>query len=225
MFEEPGKILISLVDHVRSLASKEKAWKTIKMEIKLMAKDNLAPVRNQMMDLIVPNSKVIEFGCGDGVLLFKLSQKIKSGLGIDKSKTLIDQALKHGKSKNISNVDFVCEALGKNFNHSETYDFSIASLFFHVITVSDAVYLLNKMRELSDTVLICGFSRPDRLQQKSLLWLDQRFSGHYGNFKAYQKYGYMEGILEKIQFASVVTYDTSVPFIKIYKTVSKHNKK
>ena len=189
----------------------------MKGELKLKAADNLAPIRNQMTELIEPNSKVIEFGCGNGDLLFKLSPQITSGLGIDKSKTLIDYAIKQKEKKNISNVDFLCEELGVNYEHSETYDFSIASLFFHVIPMSASVYLLNKMREISDHMLICGFSCPETLHQKFLLWLDQRFSEHYRNFTAYQKYGYLEGLLSETQCSNIVTYDTFIPFVKIYK--------
>jgi len=189
----------------------------MKGELKLKAGENLAPIRNQMMDLIEPNSNVIEFGCGNGDLLFKLSPQIKSGLGIDKSKTLIDYATNQKKKKDISNVDFLCEELGDHYKPSGTYDFSIASLFFHVIPMSESVYLLNNMKEISNNILICAFSHPETLQQKFLLWLDQRVSSHYRNFTAYQKYGYLEGILAETQCSNIVTYDTFIPFIKIFK--------
>lgn len=185
--------------------------------MKLKASDNLAPIRKQMIDLVEPNAKVIELGCGKGDLLFTLAPKIQSGLGIDKSKTFIDAALQQKEKRNLSHIDFLCEELGDHFAPSETYDFSIASLFFHVIPTADAVYLLNTMKELSDTILICGFSQPDTLDQKSLLWLDQRFSGHYRNFRAYQKHGYMQGILAETQCSNIVEYQTSIPIIKIYK--------
>jgi len=45
-------------------------------KMKLNAADNLAPIRNQMSDLIAPSSTVIEFGCGNGDLLFRLSPKM-----------------------------------------------------------------------------------------------------------------------------------------------------
>jgi ubiquinone/menaquinone biosynthesis C-methylase UbiE len=185
--------------------------------MKLKADDNLAPIRKQMMDLVEPNSKVIEFGCGKGDLLFTLAPKIQSGLGIDKSNALINDAIRQKQKRHISHIDFLCEALGNHFAPSETYDFSMASLFFHVIPTADAVYLLNIMREISDTTLICGFSQPDTLSQKLLLWLDQRFSGHYRNFRAYQKHGYMQGILAETKCTNVVEHDTSIPVVKIYK--------
>ncbi|MCK5624896.1 methyltransferase domain-containing protein [Candidatus Pacearchaeota archaeon] len=38
---------------------------------------------SQVYNLISENSKVIDIGCGNGGLLFELSSKINSGLGID----------------------------------------------------------------------------------------------------------------------------------------------
>jgi len=185
--------------------------------LKLKAADNLASIRKQIVDLIEPNATVLEFGCGNGDLLLKLSSQIKSGLGIDKSKALIDQAVAEKKKRNITNVEFFCEELGRNYKYSETYDFSVASLFLHVIPVCESVYLINKMKELSTTMLICSFSRPETAYQKFVLWLDQRFSGHYRNFKAYQKLGYLEGLLEKTQYSNMITYHTFIPTVKIYK--------
>ncbi|QNL48047.1 class I SAM-dependent methyltransferase [Olivibacter sp. SDN3] len=189
----------------------------MKRRLKLRATDNLEPIKNQIMDLIDLNATAIEFGCGNGDLLFKLSPRIKYGLGIDKSKTLIDNAIKQKEQKNITNIAFLCKALGANYKHSETYDFSIASLFFHVVPVAESIYLLNKMQEISDNILICGFSCPETLQHKSLLWLDQRFSNHYKNFKAYQKFGYLEGILAETRCSIITSYNTFIPFIKIYR--------
>lgn len=186
-------------------------------QVKLKAADNLAPIRSQIVDLIEPNSKVIEFGCGNGDLLLSLSPKIRYGLGIDKSEALIGEALKHRENRGICNVEFLCKELGKNYTPSEVYDFSVASLFFHVIPQSDSLHLLQKMKKISDNVLVCAFSCPETLNQKMLLWLDQRFSGHHRNFTDYQRSGYFEGILKKVRYSNLSTYDTFLPFVKIYK--------
>lgn len=188
----------------------------MKSELQLKAADNLAPIREQITGLIKPASTVIDFGCGSGDQLLKLSPKIQSGLGIDKSKTLIESALAQKKRKNIFNIDFLCKELGEEYEPTERYDYSIASLLLHVIPRSQSIYLLHKMRELSRTTLLCGFSRPETLQQKALLWLDQRFSGHYQNFMAYQKQGYMEGLIAEVPGSNVITSDTHIPFVKIY---------
>lgn len=168
------------------------------------------------MELIDPHSEVIELGCGIGDLLLRLSPKIKTGLGIDTSRKAIDDAIRQRDKRNIHNVDFACTELGPAFPCPDTYDYSVASLFFHVVPLLEAVYLLNRMREISHTVLICGFSRPKTLDHKILMWLDQRFSKHYGNFKGYQEQGYMKGLLERVQCRKVITYNTHIPFLKIY---------
>ncbi len=169
------------------------------------------------MDLIEPDSSVIEFGCGNGDLLLKLSPRIKYGLGIDKSKPLIDAAIQQQRMMNLSNVDFKCEELSSNYQQSEKYDYSIACLFFHVIAWSDSISLIHKMQKISDEIVICGFSRPETINQKLLLWLDQQFSGHFQNFKHYQKNGFMEKILSEIQGKEFSTFDTPIPFVKIYR--------
>lgn len=49
----------------------------------------LSSIRFQIVDLIEPETSVVEFGCGNGDLLFKLSDKIKLGVGLGKSEQLI----------------------------------------------------------------------------------------------------------------------------------------
>ena len=140
--------------------------------MKLKAESNLLPLRKQMAKLIEPNSSVIEFGCGNGDLLFELSSKIKYGLGIDRSKKMIDYAIQKQSVMNLSNINYKCEELSIDYQTTESYDYSIASLFFHVIPWSDSVYLIKKMKEISDKIVLCGFSQPSTLQQEALLWLD-----------------------------------------------------
>lgn len=139
-----------------------------------------------------------------------------NNLGIDKSKPLIDAAIQKKRAMNLTNIDFRCEKLDSSYQHSERYDYAIASLFFHVIPRPDSIYLMKKMQEISDKIMVCGFSRPETLQQKTLLWLDQKATSHYQNFKAYQKNGYLEKILSEIRGKEIVTFDTPVPFVKIH---------
>ncbi|WP_057936074.1 class I SAM-dependent methyltransferase [Algoriphagus resistens] len=182
----------------------------------LKAKDNLTSVWEQLSDFVVPGSKVIEWGCGNGALLQRLSGKISYGLGIDKSKKLIDYARKQKESAGSTNIEFICRELGEHYEDDQRYDFAIASLFFHVIPVPEAVYLVKKLEELSQRTIICALTHPETFKQKMVLWLDQRFSDHYDNFIAYKKAGYMKGILERCGYTDFRTYDTSIPFVKIY---------
>ena len=66
----------------------------------------LHPIRLQIVERIKPNSTVLEFGCGDGDLLFKLSNKIKTGFGIDNSKQLIAYAKERIEKEQVKNLEF-----------------------------------------------------------------------------------------------------------------------
>src|SRR5690606_34440384 len=138
--------------------------------MRLTSENNLNPIHHQILELVEPHSKVMELGCGKGDLLLKLSSKIDTGVEIDNSKILIDQALKKCKSKGLSNISFRCEKL-KDYAIKRIYDTTIASLFFHVITVADSVNLIHKIRASSNTILIASFCKPETIKQCSMLWL------------------------------------------------------
>lgn len=188
----------------------------ITMKIKLRAEDNLAAIRSQIKEMTAPHSRVIELGCGKGDLLLELSSTIDFGLGIDQSKQAIQKAVLQREQRKVSNIDFLCKKLDQSNSPDHTFDTAIASLFFHVIPITDSLDLINKMRETVDTLLIVAFCKAETLQQKSILWIDQRMTSHYRHFNAYKDFGYMEGILAQAQISHFKTYDTSIPFVRIY---------
>ena len=183
----------------------------------------LLPIRNQIVDLIQSGSSVYDFGCGNGDLLFKLSDKIQEGIGFDYSKSLISFANKRKILEGIHNIDFkkidVCNYPFPN----DKINYSIASLFLHVLSKKDALKLFQKMIYISDVTIVCGFSKPKNWKQSILLFMDQRFSGHYSKFKAYRENNYMEGFLNSLSNIHYEDYATFDPVIKIYK-IKKHNK-
>lgn len=194
----------------------------MKGELKSKTVDRyLRPIRKQIVDLVIYDAHVIEFGCGSGDQLCMLSSKIKHGLGIDQSKTLINYALKQKEIRDCSNIDFLTEEIVLGYKNSKIYDFSIASLFLHVLPVPQAVDVLNIMLKISHNVIICEFCAPQTIIQKALLWVDQRFTGHYKHFKNYQQNGYMEGLMEQLKYAEIEVYDTFDPVIKLYK-ITQH---
>ncbi|MEO9513592.1 MAG: class I SAM-dependent methyltransferase [Flavobacteriaceae bacterium] len=98
-----------------------------------------------MVELIEPNASVIEFGCGNGDLLFKLSNKIKSGIGIDNSEALISYAINKMKRGQIKNLEFRILDLIKDSYPESRMDYAIASLLFHTLPWTKAVDLVEKI--------------------------------------------------------------------------------
>ena len=184
----------------------------------------LYPIRKQIIELINPDSSVYDFGCGNGDLLFKLSAKIRKGIGFDNSKSLISYANKRKSLEQINNIDFKLVNLTKDSLTNNPVNYSVASLFFHVLYKKDALRLLQKMIDISEVTIVCGFSKPKTCKQNFLLHLDQRFSSHYPNFTNYKENNYMKGILDSIKNIDIECYSTFDPVIKIYR-ITKHTKK
>ncbi|KAA3615059.1 MAG: class I SAM-dependent methyltransferase [Calditrichaeota bacterium] len=177
----------------------------------------LRPIRQQITELVEPNSTVVEFGCGNGDLLFNLSGKIHTGIGLDISEPLIAYCAKRKKKEGINNLEFEIKDLSKEFLPETKIDYSIASLFFHVLPWTETKELLKRIIGTSKTIIVCGFSKPENRRQNTLLWLDQRFTGHYHNYNSYKKNGFTEGLINSIENIQYTKIDTFDPLIKIYK--------
>lgn len=177
----------------------------------------LSPIREQICDLVAENAEVLEMGCGNGDLLFKLSSKIKYGLGLDLDEALIDYAHERKEMEGAQNLNFQVVDIITEDMAPKTYDYAIISLVFHVLKPEEARSLLHRLQNVADQIIICGFCAPANPWQRFLLWLDQRFSGHYTHFKAYQANGYMQGVLIDQKHRAVEKFDTFDPVIKLYK--------
>ncbi len=181
----------------------------------------LRPIRFQIAKLVECNASVMELGCGNGDLLFKLSDKLKSGVGIDKSEQLIEYASNRIKKEQIKNLEFRLLDLINDSFPEPNMDYSVASLLFHILPWEKAVELAKRLIAASKMTIICGFSKPENVRQKILLWLDQRFTGHYSNFRDYGEHGFTEGLLNTVKNIEYHRIDTFDPVIKIYQ-ITKH---
>jgi ubiquinone/menaquinone biosynthesis C-methylase UbiE len=179
----------------------------------------LLPIRRQIIEIVQPNSSVLDFGCGNGDLLLMLSEKIKKGTGFDNSKPLISYANKRKTLERTKNIDFKIIDVCKDPFPNDMVNYSIASLFLHIISKNDAYFLLKQMINISEVTIVCGFCKPENWRQNFLLYMDQRFSGHYSNYKIYRANNYMEGLLKSLNSIRYESYETFDPVIKIYKIV------
>ncbi|XP_015585322.1 EEF1A lysine methyltransferase 2 [Cephus cinctus] len=78
-------------------------------------------------DLINQNDKIIDLGCGNGMMLVELAEEgFKNMTGVDYSKKAIDLARGVLKNKELSNIDLqVCDILSED-QSSLTSDFKVA---------------------------------------------------------------------------------------------------
>lgn len=168
----------------------------------------LKPLRHQIKNIINHNSSVVDFGCGDGDLLFTISKKISYGIGIDKSKKRITRANYISKKKNIQNIQFKTLDLTTDKILLNQYDYAVASLFLHVLPRKSSIQLIEKMSSIANQLIICAFTNPKKKIQRFLLEFDQLFTNHHGNYLNYKNKGGIESLIQETQidFNSIIYY-------------------
>jgi len=161
----------------------------------------LLPVREVIVNLIDRDSSALDVGCGTGDLLFKVSNKIRFGLGVDMDRSMINFANKRKDKKKVSNLEFMCEDFSTPELLSDRhFDVSTSTLCLHEMTEKAAVSTLRLMAKHSSRIIIADFLKPKMYWGKVSIEVDEFFSGHYDRFKNYRKNG---GLLYLAELAGV----------------------
>ena len=106
------------------------------------------------------NSIVLDVGCGDGTLIFKISKKCKKVYGIDIDKKSINVAIKANKDDNVSfiNDDF----LKYNFKNMK-FDMIIFVAAIHHMNMKDALLKAQSLLKENGKIIIVGLSKPSSI--------------------------------------------------------------
>ncbi len=97
---------------------------------------------------IKKDSKVLDIGCGKGILTYDIAKKSKFVLGIDINKNSIDIAKKNFHRDNIKYIVADCT----KYNFREKFDYIILSNVLEHI--KERVVLLNKLKQYCNIFLI-----------------------------------------------------------------------
>ncbi|MBN2571122.1 MAG: class I SAM-dependent methyltransferase [Ignavibacteriales bacterium] len=155
----------------------------------------------QIKNLIEPNSKVIDVGCGTGRFSFYAADKCKSILGIDLSEKNIKRANIMLKKKSISNISFQHKSVSKIIsNDKEHFDYAVMTYVIHEVNEQDRITLINEIKQISDKIIVGEYLVP---RKKSFACfvneLVEYFAGreHYKNFKSYVKNGGIHALVKE----------------------------
>lgn len=181
---------------------------TLKVWIKSRAADRvLAPLRRELLELIEQDSTLLEVGCGTGDLLFQSAPKIRLGYGIDLDHEMIDFAEKKRIERNLNHLRFECIDALKIA--PKQYDISTSTLCLHELGEKSAYRVLELMVNNSKKVLIADYTKAKTFSGRLGIEIDELFSGHYRNFKQYQKNGEITSYADHVG----ATIDRVVPSI------------
>ena len=144
---------------------------------------------NEIKNLIEPDKKIIDVGCGTGHFSFSVADKCNSIIGIDLSKRNIERAqLKLSKNPD-DKISFlhtsVSNILSENKNH---FDYAVLTYVIHEVNENRRINLLNEISQIADKIIIGDYLVPKPKGFWSALNEIVEFAAgndHYSNYKNY----------------------------------------
>jgi SAM-dependent methyltransferase len=155
----------------------------------------------QIKDLIEPDSRIIDVGCGTGRLEFALAEKCKSVLGIDLSKRNIYKAQLTLSKQPDKKVSFQHTNVSEIINDGQShFDFGILTYVIHEVNEEERIDLLTDIARIADKIIVGDYlvPRPDNFASylsESIEFIAGR--EHYRNFKSFISDGGIFPLAEK----------------------------
>ena len=157
----------------------------------------IAPSQDQLFgqikNLIEPQSKVIDVGCGTGRLAFALSGHCKSVFGIDLSKKNIERANLTLLKRPNERLSFHHRNLGEIPTGKHTYfDYAVMTYVIHEVNEEERIGLLKQMAQVSNKIILGDYIVPlpkgyHGFISKTIEFLAGR--EHFRNYKTYMAKG------------------------------------
>ncbi len=147
----------------------------------------------QIIELIEPDGKIIDVGCGTGLFSFTVAEKCSSVVGIDLSKRNIHKANKNLINNPNPKVTFrhnsISEIIQENNQH---FDYAVLTFVIHEVDEEERNLLLKNIARVADKIIIGDYlvPRPNNYTGKLTNLIEYMAgSDHYWNFKKYVELG------------------------------------
>lgn len=174
---------------------------TIRVWLKHYGADKvLRPVREAIVTMLQPATRVLEIGCGTGDLLFRAANTIDYGLGVDLDPEMIKFAEHQKQKNNITNVNFICKnALEISAESYPQFDVATSTLCLHELTLDEAGKMLLLMQQHARRIIIADYAQANTLKGRISIEIDELLSGHYMRFRAYRRQGYIPQLAKQLE--------------------------
>ncbi len=166
---------------------------------KIMEKRSREMFVGPISALIEDGSSVIDIGCGIGSLLFNLSPRCSTAVGIDVSSKMINYAKKRQMRGNYPNVDFhhLCASLLPD-SFSDRFDYGIMGQILHETTENLRNTIIEGAKKFASKLIIADYVAP---LPKNMYGVMIKFvesiagSEHNRNFKSWQSSGGLDSFI------------------------------
>ena len=158
----------------------------------------------QIKQLIEPNSRVVDVGCGTGRLAFALADKCESVLGIDLSEQNIDRANRNLSSHPDNRISFehrsATEIASQRKRH---FDYAVLTYVLHEVAEHERAGLLQDISQVAGRIILGDYRVPRPAGVFSALNEMVEFVAcrdHYTNFKSFVANGGIRRLIEAGHF-------------------------
>lgn len=158
----------------------------------------------QIKNLIIPNARIIDVGCGTGRFSFSISDKCQSVLGIDLSARNIERANLILSENPNDKIFFQHMNLSEIISDGkEHFDYAVMTYVIHEVDEEKRVNLLKEIAQVADKIIIGDYLIPKPKGFWSGLNEIVEFvagSEHYRNYKNYTANGGIYYLADKAGF-------------------------
>jgi SAM-dependent methyltransferase len=155
----------------------------------------------QIRELIVPNSSVIDIGCGTGRFSFSVADKCSNVVGIDISKRNIDRANEMLSRHPNEKISYRHAGIDAIIAESDThFDHAVMTYILHEVDADQRVQLLRDAARIADTIIIGDYLVPQTAGFWNGLNEIVEFAAgreHYKNYKHFVANGGLHQLLRQ----------------------------
>lgn len=160
----------------------------------------IAPYQDKLystiLDLVEPNSSILDVGCATGRLAKFAAGSCRSYVGIDPSEKNIIRARKSAYDGEFIHIDVQTFA----DSSMDKFDYSIITFVIHEVAAEMRMDIIESMKKVSREIIIGDYLIPRPAGRwKYSTEVIEFLAGpdHYSNFKNYEQHGGLEGIVKK----------------------------
>ncbi len=164
----------------------------------------IAPQQDELFDqisnIIVKDSTIIDVGCGTGRFAFTIADKCKSVLGIDLSKRNIEQSQLNLSNCPNKKISFQHKNLNEVLSEGKHFDYALITYVIHEVAEIERIELMKQLSEIADTIIIGDYLVPRPNNFKGFFSRTIEFvagKDHYRNFRNYVANGGIQFLVDE----------------------------
>ncbi len=151
------------------------------------------PVRDKVIDLLTPGSRILDVGCATGKFAIKLAKNGFRVTGIDISDDMISMARKNQALAGLENLEFINTNASYAGEHiREMFDYALFSFSIHEIPHHERLELIEAIKPLTRNIVFCDYQTPPPDSLFGIgVWGIEFLAGtaHFNNFRDFVERG------------------------------------